>query len=364
VFEREDEIGGQVRLMRDAPGQSEIAETLVRNYDEMLRSPHVELRLGTAADIDRIGALAPDLVVVATGAVPYRAPIPCEGIEPLQAWDVLRGGASAWTGARRRLGRRPSRTPLCRATRRGWLQGHAHGRGHGRRREPHSYRRALYLARLYRAGVQLRHHMRLVEVTPDGGLFANLFASDIRELIHAGHVVLAQGRVPAASPYGGLRELGLEVRRAGDCASPRSLEEAILEGTMAVVAWAEGRRPARASGPNGMKVALVTGASCGIGAAITERFAQAGVRVVGVSRTPFESNLDIEFAHADVSNPADVKQLVEEVVQRHERLDVVVNNAAIEHEGTVVDTTPEEWDHVMGVNLRSVFPARSTQSPT
>jgi NAD(P)-dependent dehydrogenase (short-subunit alcohol dehydrogenase family) len=104
-----------------------------------------------------------------------------------------------------------------------------------------------------------------------------------------------------------------------------------------------------------MKVALVTGASRGIGAAIAERFAQEGFRVVGVSRTPFESDLDVEFARADISSPADVKQLVEEVVERHGRLDVVVNNAAIEHEGTVVDTTPEEWDRVMGVNLRSVF---------
>jgi hypothetical protein len=66
----------------------------------------------------------------------------------------------------------------------------------------------------------------------------------VRELIHTDHVVLAQGRVPAASPYSELRRLGLEVRRAGDCASPRSLEEAILEGTMAVVEWAE-----RAEGP-------------------------------------------------------------------------------------------------------------------
>jgi NAD(P)-dependent dehydrogenase (short-subunit alcohol dehydrogenase family) len=104
-----------------------------------------------------------------------------------------------------------------------------------------------------------------------------------------------------------------------------------------------------------MKVALVTGASRGIGAAIADRFAREGMRVVGVSRTPFESQTDIECARADVSSPSDVERVVEGVVQRHGRLDVVVNNAAIEHEGTVVDTTPEEWDHVMAVNLRSVF---------
>jgi NAD(P)-dependent dehydrogenase (short-subunit alcohol dehydrogenase family) len=104
-----------------------------------------------------------------------------------------------------------------------------------------------------------------------------------------------------------------------------------------------------------MKVALVTGASRGIGAAIAERLARDGVRVVGVSRTPADSKLDIECVRADVSDPTDVEQLVEGVVQRHGRLDVLVNNAAIEHEGTVVDTTPQEWDHVMAVNLRSVF---------
>jgi NAD(P)-dependent dehydrogenase (short-subunit alcohol dehydrogenase family) len=104
-----------------------------------------------------------------------------------------------------------------------------------------------------------------------------------------------------------------------------------------------------------VKVALVTGASRGIGAAIADRFAREGVRVVGVSRTPSESDLDVECARVDVSRPADVEQLIEDVVQRHGRLDVVVNNAAIEHEGTVVETSPEEWDDVMAVNLRSVF---------
>jgi NADPH-dependent 2,4-dienoyl-CoA reductase/sulfur reductase-like enzyme len=239
VFERENEIGGQVRLMRDAPGQAGIAETLLRNYEETLRSPEVELRLDTAPDVGRIGALAPDLVVVATGGEPYRAPIPSEGTEPLEAWDVLRGARPSGRVVVADWGGDPTGLDCaelladagCEVT----LTVAATAVGESL----HSYRRALYLARLYRAGVRIRHHLRLVEVTPEGGLFANLFAGDMCELIHADHVVLAPGRVPAASPHAGLRELGLEVRRAGDCASPRSLEEAILEGTMAVVAWAE-----------------------------------------------------------------------------------------------------------------------------
>jgi 2,4-dienoyl-CoA reductase-like NADH-dependent reductase (Old Yellow Enzyme family)/thioredoxin reductase len=235
LVEREDEIGGQIRLMRDASGQAEIAATLLRNYDETLRAPNVELRLGSAANVDQISALAPNLVVVATGAEPYRTPIPAEGTEPLEAWDVLRGArprgrvlVADWGGdptgldcAEVLAGAGCDVTLAVAATAVG--------------ESLHSYRRALYLARLYEAGVVIRHHLRLVEVTPDGGLFANLFAGDVRELISAEHVVLAQGRVPAPNPFAELHELGFDVRRAGDCASPRSLEEAILEGTMAVV---------------------------------------------------------------------------------------------------------------------------------
>ena len=239
VFEREHEAGGQTRLMRDPPGQAEIAATLIRNYDETLRSPCVELRLGAVPDVDGIKALAPDLVVLATGAESYRPPVPSSGSEPLQAWDVLRGArprgrvlVADWGGdpagldcAELLAGAGCEVTLTIAATAAG--------------ESLHSYRRALYLARLYRAGVSIRHHLRLVEVTPEGGLFANLFAEDLRELIQADHVVLAQGRVPAAGPFTDLREGGLEVRRAGDCASPRSLEEAILEGTLAVASWAE-----------------------------------------------------------------------------------------------------------------------------
>ncbi|HZB06113.1 MAG TPA: FAD-dependent oxidoreductase [Thermoleophilaceae bacterium] len=240
VFERQNEIGGQTRLMRDAPGQAEIAKTLVRNYDETLRSPHVYLRLEAAPDPDGIEALAPDLVVLATGAEPYRPPISSEGTEPLQAWDVLHGARPRGTAVVADWGGDPSGLDCaellagagCDVT----LAVAATAAGESL----HSYRRALYLGRLYSAGVSIRHHLRLVEVTPKGARFANLFADDLRELIQADHIVLAQGRVPAASPFTELRERGLEVRRAGDCASPRSLEEAILEGTMAVVAWAEG----------------------------------------------------------------------------------------------------------------------------
>jgi glucose 1-dehydrogenase len=58
---------------------------------------------------------------------------------------------------------------------------------------------------------------------------------------------------------------------------------------------------------------------------------------------------------ADVSNLEDLQRLVQEAVNRYGRLDVMVNNAGIETRTSILDTTPEDFDKVLNVNLRGVF---------
>jgi pyruvate/2-oxoglutarate dehydrogenase complex dihydrolipoamide dehydrogenase (E3) component len=97
----------------------------------------------------------------------------------------------------------------------------------------HQYRRNLYLQRLYRAGVEIRQHHELVAADDHGVRLRNVFAPE-REVVHvADVVVLALGRVPADEVAPALTAAGLTVEEAGDCLSPRSLEEAVLEGTVA-----------------------------------------------------------------------------------------------------------------------------------
>jgi 2,4-dienoyl-CoA reductase-like NADH-dependent reductase (Old Yellow Enzyme family)/thioredoxin reductase len=246
LFEREAEVGGQARLARDAPGQAELARMLVSNYNDVLGSSRVDLRLGVEADARAVSGLEPDLVVAATGAEPYEPDLAGAGIETVQGWEVLRGTRPGGDVVIADWGGDPTGLDcaelLALAGRKVTLAVAATSVGESL----HSYRRALYLARLYRAGVTVRHHLRLLELSGEGAVFANLFDEQLRELVPADSVVLAQGRTPAPSPTRELRALGLNVRRVGDCESPRSLEEAILEGTLAVVEWAESRAGERA----------------------------------------------------------------------------------------------------------------------
>jgi NAD(P)-dependent dehydrogenase (short-subunit alcohol dehydrogenase family) len=105
------------------------------------------------------------------------------------------------------------------------------------------------------------------------------------------------------------------------------------------------------------KVALVTGASRGIGLQIAIRFVAEGARVVGLSRTAPDGLDESAFTHvrADVAVPQDLRRAVEGAARTHGRIDIVVNNAAVELEATVEDTSVEQWDAVMAVNVRSVF---------
>jgi 3-oxoacyl-[acyl-carrier protein] reductase len=114
------------------------------------------------------------------------------------------------------------------------------------------------------------------------------------------------------------------------------------------------------------RVALVTGASRGIGAGIANALAQAGadVAVNYLDRTDAASAVCSQITaigkkafpfQADVSMNADVKRMVAEVEQSLGGIDILVNNAAIAKPRQLEDISESEWDEILAVNLKSVF---------
>lgn len=112
------------------------------------------------------------------------------------------------------------------------------------------------------------------------------------------------------------------------------------------------------------RVALVTGASRGIGAAMAAALARAGADVAAHGNAAAaEATCDQVRAcgrraaalTADMADPAAPDRLVRETVAALGRLDIVVNNAGIIRRGPTVDTTDDDWDAVMNVNLHGVF---------
>jgi NAD(P)-dependent dehydrogenase (short-subunit alcohol dehydrogenase family) len=103
------------------------------------------------------------------------------------------------------------------------------------------------------------------------------------------------------------------------------------------------------------RVALVTGAASGIGAAVAARLSGEGTRVVSVDRSSCDARPGGLAVHADVSLDGDCARAVTAAVDQFGRLDVLVNSAGIQRYGDVVDTTPADWDQVIAVNLRSAY---------
>ena len=101
---------------------------------------------------------------------------------------------------------------------------------------------------------------------------------------------------------------------------------------------------------------VVTGASSGIGQAIAGRFLAEGARVMTGSRTePAGDGAGAPWVRTDVADPAQADALIDAAAAEFGGLDAVVNNAGVQVEKTVADTSDDEFDLVMGVNVRGVF---------
>ena len=113
------------------------------------------------------------------------------------------------------------------------------------------------------------------------------------------------------------------------------------------------------------KVAVITGASRGIGKAIAFAFARAGAKVVLAARTREtleqvavelrDSGAEALAVPTDVTDADAVKQLIQQTLGVHQHVDILINNAGIGYFGPVVDFDPDDWDTVLNSNLKAVY---------
>jgi len=111
------------------------------------------------------------------------------------------------------------------------------------------------------------------------------------------------------------------------------------------------------------KTALITGASSGIGRAIARKFHDEGATLLLMDVTaevveggePTHRILNVPFYQGDVSREADVEEAVRRAAQPTGRLDIVVNDAVVRVGKKLTDTSLDEWNRVMAVNVTGVF---------
>ena len=231
LHEATGRLGGQILLAERLPGRAEFGGAATNLQRELARA-NVKVVCHSPLTAELAGEYAPDLVVVATGARPYRPPLELMG-DPLvaDAWQLIRGAdlpgghtvvvdwRGDWTGigAARLLAAQGRRVTLA-------VTGYAAGEN------LQQYVRDSSLAALQRAKVTVIPLVRPYGIDEDTVYLQHVLTEEPVIVEEVAATVLACGHEPAAELITSLQEKGMPAVGAGDCLAPRTVEEAVLEG--------------------------------------------------------------------------------------------------------------------------------------
>jgi len=111
-----------------------------------------------------------------------------------------------------------------------------------------------------------------------------------------------------------------------------------------------------------MTVAIVTGASRGIGKEIAKELSKQGIKVIANYNKSEEQakilqneNPEIDIFKADISNRVEVKQMIDYTLKKYGKIDILINNAGISESKLFTDVTDEDWNRIINNNLYSAF---------
>ena len=231
LYEAERRLGGQALLAQMLPGRAEFGG-LITNLERELELAGVQIHKGRRVDRAMIAAAAPEVVLIATGAKPYRPDFPQEGaLQIVDAWQVLRNqvtlGQSVvvidwradWIG----IGIAEHLAQQGRSVRLA-VSGTAAGESLPLYVRDHS------AASLHKLGVKVLPYMRLYGSDADSVYLQHVSGGEAVIIEKVDALVLCTGHTPVDELSDTIEDLGIDIRIIGDAASPRTAEEAVYEG--------------------------------------------------------------------------------------------------------------------------------------
>ncbi len=231
LFDKDTHLGGQARLAQLLPHRSEFGG-IITNLAREMELAGVQVRKGIEVDADVIRDFAPDAVIVATGAVPRWPEFEGRDVaHVVDAWQVLRNEVDVGTSV------------VIADWRADWIgiglaellaaNGHLVKlavNGYMPGQTIQMYVRDASIGRLHALGVEMIPYVRLFGADEDTVYLQHLMNGDAVICEDVDTLVLCQGHTPSNTIEEMVRELGIEHHLVGDCLSPRTAEEAVLEG--------------------------------------------------------------------------------------------------------------------------------------